>query len=595
MEAIKYDLNSMYPSFSSNEFQNDLKKLEEDLKKYSQYVEENCQSYEGFEEKLKQLIQFDEKANLLIGRLYPFISLTRSVDTTNDDANKYLAKVQMLLAEATLPFTKASKYIGKYEYLEELLDKEPYSDYKFYLTQIKKETKHLLSDEQEAIISKMKQTGSTAWSHLQSLLTSKLEVEVKLKDEVKTMTISEVSPLMHSPDPEERKAAYEGVQSAYQKIDDSIAMCLSSIKGEVNFVSKLRGYDSALEQSLDVSRTKKETLDAMIGAIYEYLPHFHKYLKRKAKLLGHEGGLPIYDLVAPLGEVNKTYTIEETKAFIIKNFKSFSDKLADLAKKAFEQNWIDVYPRKGKVGGAFCANVRSIKESRILTNFNGNLRDAITLSHELGHAYHGECIFQNKLLNSSYPMPVAETASTFCETIVMNAVIEESNDEEKLALIESELQDHTAIICDILSRFIFEKEVFEKRLEQPLNSKDLQKIMRDAIKEAYGEGLNHEYVNPFAWLNKPHYYSASLSFYNWPYAFGLLFAKGLYAQYLKDKGSFVSNYDNLLKATGKMLVEDVAKEANIDVTDISFWRDSLEMIKQKIDLFLQLTEDKVNN
>ncbi|HEY8365454.1 MAG TPA: M3 family oligoendopeptidase [Haloplasmataceae bacterium] len=590
MENTKYDLSKLYTSFASEEFQNDLKKLQDDLKTYEKYVNENCSNYENFEAKLKKLIKFDEEFTTLIGRIYPFISLTRSSDTTNEEANKYLAKVQMLLAEATISFTKASKFIGKYEYLNELLDKLHFINYKYYLQNIQKETKHLLSDEQEALISQMKQTGSTAWSHLQSLLTSKLEVEVKLPQETKTVTISEVGMLLRSPDATTRKAAYEGMIKAYQKVDDSVAMCLSSIKGEVNYVSKLRGYKTALEQSLDVSHTKEETLNAMISAMYEYLPYFHKYLRRKAQILGHSNGLPTYDLVAPLGEVNKTFTIEEAKDFIIKNFATFSDKLANIAKRAFENNWIDIYPRKGKVGGAFCSNIRSIKESRILTNYNGNLGDVITLAHELGHAYHGDCIFENNILNTSYPMPLAETASTFCETIVMNAVIEASSDEEKLPLIESVLQDHTAIICDILSRFLFEKEVFERRLDHPLTSKELQDIMEKAVKEAYGDGLDPEYINRYAWLNKPHYYSAGLSFYNWPYAFGLLFAKGLYAQYLNDKEAFVKRYDELLKATGKMTVEDVAKQANIDVTDIHFWRNSLEIVKQNIDLFLKLTD-----
>ncbi len=593
MEAIKYDLNPLYPSFLSSEFQNDIKKLEDYLNTYKQYVEDNLYSYDDFEKKLEALIHSNEEFSKLIGRIYPFISLTRNADTTNDEANKYLDKVQMMLAEATLPFTKASKFIGKYEYLEELMDKPQFVEYKFYLTEMKKETKHLLSDEQEAIISKMRQTGSNTWSHLQSLLTSKLDVDVKLKDETKSMTMPEAINLLHNPDASTRKAAYDGMQLAYAKIDDSVAMSLSSIKGEVNYVSKLRGYESALEESLNASRTKKETLDAMISAMYEYLPYFHQYLTRKAQLLGHNNGLPSYDLYAPLGEVHKNFTIEEAKAFIIKNYGTFSESLADLAKKAFENNWIDVYPRKGKVGGAFCSNIRSIKQSRVLTNFNGNLNDVVTLAHELGHAYHGECIFENNILNTSYPMPLAETASTFCETIVMNAVIDESPENEKLPLIESVLQDHTAIICDILSRFIFEKEVFEQRRDHPINSKEFQEIMRKAIKEAYGDGLNHEFVNPFAWLNKPHYYSADLSFYNWPYAFGLLFAKGLYAQYLKDKPDFVSRYDQLLKATGKMNVEEVAKQANIDVTDVTFWRGSLDIVKQNIDLFLKLTEDKI--
>lgn len=593
MEDMRYDLQSIYPSFESDEFQNDLKKLNEELQNYERFVAENCSSYENFEEKLVKLIKFDEKFSLLINKIYPYISLTRSADTTNDEANKYMAKVQMMLAEATLPFAKSSKYIGKYAYLDDIMDKEEFKEFKFYLSQIKNETEHLLSDEQEEIISKMRQTGSSSWSNLQSLLTSKLEVEVKLANETKVVTISEIGLLLRDPNQETRKAAFTGLLSAYQKIDDSVAMSLSSIKGEVNFISKLRGYESALQESLDKSRINPETLNVMLQAMYEYLPYFHKYLKRKAQILGHKNGLPLYDLLAPLGKINKKYTIEDAKDFIIKNFGTFSEKLANLAKKAFENNWIDVYPRKGKVGGAFCSNIRSIKESRILTNFNGNLSDVVNLAHELGHAYHGECIFENNILNMSYPMPLAETASTFCETIVMNAVINSCKDEEKLPLIENELQDHTAIICDILSRYLFEKEVFEKRLDHPLTSKELQQIMRDAVKEAYGDGLDHEHINPYAWLNKPHYYIAGLSFYNWPYTFGLLFAKGLYAEYLKNKESFISKYDELLKATGKMYVEDVAKQANIDVTNINFWRSSLDIIKKNIDLFLMLTENLI--
>lgn len=595
MEIINYDLTKLYPSFDSPEFQNDLQKLADILQTYKEYIDKNCRDYDNFETKLKTLIKFDEDLSFLIEKIYPFISLTRSADTTNEDANKYMAKVQMLLAEASPSSAKATKYIGKYEYLDELMDREEYAEYRFYLYELKNKAKHQLSDEQEEIISKMRQTGSSAWSQLQSLLTSKLEVQVILNDEVKTYTITEIGNLLHSPDPETRKAAYLGMQEAYQKIDDSIAMCLSSIKGEVNFVARLRSYQDALEESLDKSRTSKQTLDAMLQAMYEYLPYFRKYLRRKAEILGRDNGLPVFDLYAPIGKLTKTFTYEEAQAFIIKNFATFSDKLAQLAKKAFDNNWIDVYPRKGKVGGAFCYNIRPIKESRILTNFNGNLSDVITIAHELGHAYHGECIFENNILSSHYPMPVAETASTFCETIVMNAIINEATDEEKLALIESELQDHTAIICDILSRFIFEKEVFERRSDHPLNSKELQDIMREAVKQSYGDGLDHNYINAFAWLNKPHYYSAGLSFYNWPYAFGLLFAKGLYAQYLNDKEGFVKHYDDILRATGKMNVEDVAKQAGIDVTDVNFWRSSLELIKKNIELFLELTDKTVKH
>jgi pepF/M3 family oligoendopeptidase len=587
-----YDLSPLYSGFESEEFQSDISRVEALLKEYEQFVQTELGDYNNFEDKLDRLIQYDTTFSTLTRKLFAFISLTRAVDTGNEEANKYQSKVSILLSNATLPFTQAKKYIGKAPNINEMAESDRFKEFKFYLSELKNYTDHLLSDEQEVLISKLKQSSSNEWSNLQSLLTSKLEVELKLEGETKVITASQVRSHLESADREIRRAAFFGNLEASKKVEDAVATALSGIKGEVNTISKMRGFDSPLDEMLNKSRTSRQTVDAMIETMYEYLPHFHKYLRRKAQLLGYEGGLPHFELTAPLGSVEKTFTIEEAKDFVINNFNTFSENLGNLAKKAFDDRWIDVYPRKGKRGGAFCSNIHPIKQSRVMTNFNGSLGDVITIAHELGHAYHGEQIFKQHVLNASYPMPLAETASTLCETIVMNAVINASEGEEKVALIESMLQDQTAVIVDILSRFIFETKVFETRLDHPVSSKECQEIMTEAIHIAYGDGLDPENVNRYAWLNKPHYYSAGLSFYNWPYAFGLLFAKGLYAEYLKDKEAFVGQYDELLAATGKMSVEDVAKLANIDVTQKDFWRSSLDLIKENIDLFLELTEEK---
>jgi oligoendopeptidase F len=262
-----------------------------------------------------------------------------------------------------------------------------------------------------------------------------------------------------------------------------------------------------------------------------------------------------------------------------------------MAKKAFDENWIDYTPRKGKRGGAFCSNIHPIKESRIMTNFTGAFGDMLTLSHELGHAYHGEVIFNESSLNSSYTMPVAETASTFCETIVNKAALKDAETkEEKIFLLESAIQGHTAIVVDIMSRFIFERSVFEGREKTVFSAEELNDLMLDAQKQTYGDGLDSNYLHPYMWVCKPHYYSGGLSYYNFPYTFGLLFAKGLYAKYLEDKDTFVANYDRLLAATGKNKVEDVAKLMDIDVTKKDFWANSLEILKEDVDMFLELTK-----
>ncbi len=213
----------------------------------------------------------------------------------------------------------------------------------------------------------------------------------------------------------------------------------------------------------------------------------------------------------------------------------------------------------------------------------------ITLAHELGHAYHGDKIFNESILNASYTMPVAETASTLCETIVKKAAIKDAQDEEKIFILEQSLMGSTQVIVDILSRFIFEKNVFEQRMNTPLSVDKLKTMMLDAQKEAYGDGLDQETLHPYMWINKGHYYRGSLSFYNFPYAFGLLFAKGIYAIYQEKGQDFVPKIDHLLQKTGQMDVEDVAQLIGIDVTKKAFWDKSLKVIKEEIDLFLDLT------
>src|SRR5690606_15827499 len=236
-----------------------------------------------------------------------------------------------------------------------------------------------------------------------------------------------------------------------------------------------------------------------------------------------------------VGQLNKTYTYEEAQDLVVKAFGSYSSKLAGFAKTAFDKNWIDVFPKKGKRGGAFCSNQPQIGQSRIMLNFTGSLDSVSTMAHELGHGYHGDVIKANQPLHWSYPMPLAETASIFCETIMTQYLLTQFTDpKERLSILEVGLQGDTQVIIDILSRFIFESKVFESA-NRPISKHEMNTWMLEAQKEAYQDGLDHNNLHPYMWLVKGHYYSAGLNYYNFPYAFGLLFGKGLYAQYLKDK------------------------------------------------------------
>ncbi len=536
---------------------------------------------------LTRVIDITEQFAVLSRRLGGYFSLRRSANSADTEISAYTTKLSALSASTAKESVMFQKFVGSIENLDEIIAKdEVLSEYKFYFDRIKSAVTHKIGDEAEAVMAQLNISGGRAWGDMVSYLTASMKVDYKGEE----TTLSTIRGMADSDDAEVRKSAYEAEIASYEKVKDPIAFALNSIKMQVNTEAKLRGYTDPLEMTLDGARMKRETLDAMLSAMREAMPKFREYMKHKAKLLGHKNGLPWYDVIAPMGKGSgKTFTAEEAHKYLVDHFSSFAPDLADMVDRAFNEEWIDFYPRAGKVGGAFCSNLPFIGQSRILTNFSGSFGSVVTLAHELGHAYHGMMIEDHRPLNTGYTMPVAETASNFNELIIVNDAIEKAAGEEKIELIESQLQDCTQIIVDIYSRFLFEDEVIRKRNSTFLFAKDLEEIMLNAQREAYGDGLDPDFMHPFMWCCKSHYYSAGLSYYNFPYAFGGLFSRGLYAKYLEEGEEFLPKYRALLKGTTVDTVEGVAGIAGIDLTEPDFWRKSLKMITDQIDLFIAET------
>lgn len=587
---MRWSLDELYTSFESDEYIQDIEKYQKLIEEFNTWADSRLTDYKDLAVKIEEYINYSKTLSTLSAKLGTFAYLISSVDANNEVALTYQNKLSMMGSNLTRPNVKFQNYLKDIDNLKEIIEtSELLKEHDFYLNQVKIFTNYMLSEQEEVLISKLKNTGSTAWTNLQNKLTSNLMVDIKLNDEEKKLPLSAVRNLAYNADADIRKIAYEAELSAYKKIEKSSAAALNGIKGEVLTITELRGYSSPLEEVLIQSRMNKETLDSMFTAIKEYLPVFHKYYRRKAELLGHKNGLPFYDMFAPMAKVSRTFTYEEAMKYIVENFRTFSDKLADYAQNAYKKNWLDVEPREGKIGGAFCSNIHPIKESRVMANFDGSFSNMTTLAHELGHGYHGLNLSDASILNSRYPMPIAETASIFCETIIMNAALKEASDKEAIGILETSISDAGQVIVDIYSRFLFETEVFERRKNHPLSVNEFKEIMVDAQKKAYGHGLDHNVLHPYMWINKTHYYSASRNFYNFPYAFGLLFSKGLYAEYLTKGKDFVKEYDELLEATGKNNIKDVAGRMNIDIQSPEFFRSSLKLIEKDIEKFLEIT------
>lgn len=585
----RWSLKELYTSFDSEEFKSDMIECQEKIKNINEWAEKNLNDKADKVKTMEEYIKMQNDFGHLLSKLMNFSELTLSVDSNNETALQSLEKLELLVPELTVPAVNFQKWVGSITKLDEVINSsDMLKEHSFYLASMAEKSRYLLSEKEEVVIAKMKNTGSNAWAKLQEMATATLLVDIAVDGEDKQLPLPVVRNMAYDKDANKRKAAFEAELAAYKKIEQASAAALNGIKGEVITISALRGYESPLEKTVKDSRMDMETLDAMLTAMKASLPSFHKYFRKKAELLGHKNGLPFYDMFAPMGEVNMTYTYEAARAFIVKNFKTFSHKLADYADNAFAKHWIDAEPREGKRGGAFCSGIHAIKESRIMANFDGSFSNVTTLAHELGHGYHDSCLYDESYLNSDYPMPIAETASIFCETIVEKAALKEASKEEMFAILESSISGSSQVIVDIYSRFLFESKVFEKRKESSLSINELKEAMLEAQRQAYGDGLDHNVLHPYMWVCKPHYYYADYNFYNFPYAFGLLFATGLYAEYLKRGESFIEEYDKLLSITGKNKLADVTKVMGVDIHSVDFWRSSLAVIEKDIEKFISL-------
>ena len=576
-----WDLTPLYKGFDDPAYEADMAAMKALVADFTAFSKEltNMEPVAG----LRRGVELLEKLADL-SKLFGYANLRSATNTKDPEPGSYMGRIMAIRSGMAAPSAAFNAWVVQLPNLMELVRGDEYlKDYEFYFAGKVDSARYQMSGEAESVMAKMGMSGGSAWGKLQSYLTSTVPVSYRGT----TTNLSAIRNLAYDPDPQVRKDAYEAEIACYEAIKEPVAHALNAIKLETISQCQLRGYESPLDRTLLNSDMKRETLEAMLGAMDEYLPKFWRYLKTKAKALGHQNGLPWYDLFAPMGESSTTFTTEDAKEYLVKQFSTFDEELTAMVARAFDDAWIDFYPRDGKRGGAFCSSIRSIGQSRILTNFDGMFTDVVTLAHELGHAFHNQCIRDHRPLNQGYSMPLAETASTFNECVVMNAAIRSAaNDAERIALIESQLQDATQIICDIYSRYRFETMVFANREQKFMNADALCGFMMEAQKQSYGDGLDHNCLHPFMWVCKSHYYGPT--FYNFPYAFGGLFARGLYAQYVKEGAPFVEKYKKLLNTTPVATAEDVAKVADIDLTDKNFWRGALQTIADQIDLLCGL-------
>jgi len=568
-----------------------------------------------FPQWLSTYLEQDKKCTELGSTLGAYAYIIYSTDTTNTAYLNNISKIDMMNLRAQQLQIKFSTMLTAHQkYLDDFYKRFPqFKDYKYLLDRVIEDKGHQMSPQEENLASDLQRTGGDAWSKLHEQIISTMQDE-------NGKTFNGLRNDAYSADANLRKSSWQKEVSLLKQNEIAFAASLNNLKGETVTLNKRRSWKEAIDRALFSSRLDKKTLQALIGSIEDSLPLWRDYLKTKASLLRKENatvsktagtaehkGIAYYDLFAPLQDtsnskstketlLSKTWTFEEAKDYVLKEYYSFSKDMGDFAKNAFENNWIDATVHAGKVGGAYDQDFALGHQSRILTNFTGAFSDIVTLAHEIGHAYHFSCMKGKDVAFFDYPMTLAETASTFAETIVKQDAIASSEGFEKINLIEVDLQDVCQVLVDILCRFYFEQSVFEQRANGELNSEDFCRLMKDAQNRSYGDGLNDELSNgnyterhDYMWAVKSHYYSTGLDFYNFPYAFGQLFAAGLYSKAKKEGPSFAKTYASLLSETGSMSCEDLCKKAGFDITTKEFWKSGIEMYAKELEELKNLT------
>src|SRR3972149_3318294 len=549
VSAPRWDMTNVYPSLQSKEFKNAIKKYKSMLDEMEVFFKKASKADAKTDPKKlgKLLGESVDRFNALYGlsnTIGPFIYSYVTTDSRDKDAMRALSEFEQMSVQASILNTKFQAWagkLGKAAVKKSAKTNASAKAHEFALSESVEQSKYMMSEAEEILAAELTLSGGNAFGKLQGTLTSQLSVDFELGGKTEKRPMPALINRRSPPDEATRRRGYEAENIAWEAVKETLVACMNGVKGETLTLNKKRGREDAIHASIDVCRMDRATLNAMLGAMKDSFPMFRKYFKHKAKLIGKEK-LAWWDISAPMGKTDKVYSFEEARDFIVSNFNKFSPELGAFAKRAFDNNWIDAEQRDGKRGGAFCMGVAGVKESRILSNFDGSFDQVSTPAPELGHALHHYSAYQaNKTeLQQATPMTMAETASIMCGTIVTDAVLKQvTNPQEELAVLEAQMNNATGVIVDIYSRYLFEKEVFERRAKSELSADDLNDIMERAQKATYGESLDERFLQKFMWTWKPHYYSSGFSFYNYPYAFGLLFATGLYAIYQKRRPAFL--------------------------------------------------------
>ncbi|MCR9366349.1 M3 family oligoendopeptidase [Vibrio antiquarius] len=593
MTTPSWDLSIVYNDLSDPRIQDDIALVEQCIDLL------NKQSADcGNVEIMQNAILTNEAASRLAGTVANFASCYASVDATNSEAKSLLGKMTRIfseLSQAFSPFDLTLTHADE-EFILRVLDHEnpDISGQAFSILNSRKLADTRLSNAEEQLLAAMSVDGKSAWGNLYDNLTGSLKVKLEYADgKSEELGFSQAASILYGAEFERQEAAWRGVQDAMQTHQESFAAILNALAGWRLTENKKRSTKREvhfLEPSLHGSRIQAETLNAMMTVAKDSRAIGQKAGLLMAQVHGLDEMKPWNHLAAmpALSGEAKVYDFDEAIDVICEAFETVNPEMSEFVRLMVQNGWIDAAPNASKRLGAYCTKLPATRTPLVFMTWSGSRSDLMTLAHELGHAFHNWVIRDLPLCQTYYPMTLAETASIFAENIVRDHLISKAESvDEKLEMLWEELSSALALMINIPVRYEFEKSFYERRQDGELTADEFCELMSETWKEWYGDVMSEP--DPYFWASKLHFSIDSVSFYNYPYLFGFLFSKGIYAQRETKGEAFYTDYINLLRDTGCMMAEDVVeKHLSMDLTQPTFWQQSVELVREKVDEFERL-------
>jgi oligoendopeptidase F len=578
--GIQWDLSDLFAAHDDRQIESTLMNCRTSAEKFAEKfrgVLENPATLTAaiLREALEDLAKIYEA----LGRVGCYAGLLYAADTAKPEyqdldqrVEQRSTEIRNLLLFFELAWLKVDDAIAS-----KLIHDEQLRDYQHYLTSLRRYRRHTLSELEEKLLNERDNTGRNAFGRLFSEITSSLVFKLERDGKTEELNLSQILSLLHEPDRRLRQRAMETVYQELSQHGQVLTFIYDTLIQDNLSVDRLRSYRHPMAQRHLTNEIDGAAVKTMMEVTEQSYPLAHDYFRLKAKLLALPK-LALYDQYAPVGTEVRPFPYVKAQETILDAFEAFDPEFRTLAGEFFAKNWIDAEIRKGKRGGAFCASPSPQLHPYVLCNYDDNLRDVMTIAHELGHGLHGCLSRKQNYFNYDTPLTTAETASVFGEMLVFDHLLAQQSDREvQIALLAGKIEDIFATVFrqNVLTRF--EELAFSARQEKRLTPDALGKLWLEANGKYYGDAVIMPDSYRWGWSYIPHFIHSR--FYCYSYVFGQLLVLALYRMY-KDQGkSFVSKYIALLEAGGSDTPDALLKPLGVDIHQAEFWQKGFEEIR----------------